>query len=89
MVNRHEELVDSLGSRGWLAAIFKYFMILVLIVVLAVYIGLLLFGTNSVEVLYNLNVQEKSLKRKIEFLKKENAKLQKNYFELKELESEK
>jgi len=86
MANRHEELIDSLSSRGWLATIGKYIFFFVVLVLLAVYIGLLLFGTNSVEVLYKLNVQEKTLQRKIKFLKHENARLQKKYFELKELE---
>ncbi len=86
MAERHEELIDSLSSRGWLAVIGKYIFFFVVLVLLAIYIGLLLFGTNSVEVLYKLNVQEKTLQRKIKFLKNENARLQKRYFELKELE---
>ncbi len=81
-----EELTDSLAKKRWWALVGKYLLFGILLVGLAVYVGLLLFGTNSVEVLYNLNIQEKSLQRKIEFLKKENARLQKKYFELKELE---
>ncbi len=86
MAERHQELIDSLSSRGWLATIGRYAFFFVVLVLLAIYIGILLFGTNSVEVLYKLNVQEKTLQRKIKFLKNENARLQKRYFELKELE---
>ncbi len=89
MAERPEELLDSLPpSRGWLGVVGKYLFFFVVLIFLGVYIGLLLFGTNSVEVLYKLDVQEKTLQRKIEFLKKENARLQKKYFELKELEPE-
>ncbi|BCD68788.1 hypothetical protein [Nitratiruptor sp. YY09-18] len=86
MEKRPQELADSLVWKGLLARFFRYFVGFVILVVLAVYIGLLLFGVNSVEVLYQLNVQEKNLQRNIEYLKKENARLQKEYFELKELE---
>ena len=86
MQNRPDELIDSLQKKGLLAQLLSYFVAVGIVVGLGVYIGILLFGDNSVEVLYNLNVQEKNLKRSIEYLKRENARLQKEYFELKELE---
>ena len=86
MQNRSDELIDSLHKKGLLAQLLRYFVAVAIVVGLGVYIGILLFGDNSVEVLYNLNVQEKNLKRSIEYLKRENARLQKEYFELKELE---
>ena len=85
-MKRQEELLDFLSAGGFYRSALRYLAFFVIIVLLAIYIGNLLFGTNSIEVLYNLNVQEKTLKRKIEFYKKENARLQKEYFELKELE---
>ncbi len=85
-MRRQEELLDSIFKGEFYRTAFGYGLSVVVIVLLAIYVGNLLFGTNSVEVLYNLNVQEKSLRRKIEFYKKENARLQKEYFELKELE---
>ena len=85
-MKRHEELLDSLFSKNLYRTVLRYGALFLVIVLLAVYIGNLLFGVNSVEVLYNLGVQEKTLKRKIEFYKRENARLQKEYFELKELE---
>jgi len=59
-----------------------------LIILLGVYIGKMLFGKDSVEVLFDLENKKESLKREVQRLKEENAKLQKEYFELKELEPE-
>ncbi|BCD60957.1 MULTISPECIES: hypothetical protein [unclassified Nitratiruptor] len=86
MAKRHEELIDSLNGKGLLAAIGRYLLILGIVSAVAVYIGFLLFGTNSLEVLFQLNVTQKNLERSIKYLKAENARLQKEYFELKELE---
>ncbi len=88
MAYRPEELADSFKKQGWLASTLRYAAMVIIVVLLGVYIGFLLFGTNSVEVLYRLHVQEKNLKRSIEYLKRENARLQKEYFELKEVEPE-
>ena len=88
MAYRPEELADSFKKRGWLASALRYAAMVIVVVLLGVYIGFLLFGTNSVEVLYKLHVQEKNLKRSIEYLKRENARLQKEYFELKDVEPE-
>ncbi len=88
MAYRPEELADSFKKHGWLASTLRYAAMVIIVVLLGVYIGFLLFGTNSVEVLYRLHVQEKNLKRSIEYLKRENARLQKEYFELKEVEPE-
>ncbi len=86
--HRPEELVDSLKRRGQLAIIIRYITLIVVVILLAIYIGNLLFGTNSLEVLYRLHIQEKNLRRSIKYLKRENAHLQKEYFELKEMEPE-
>ncbi len=81
-----EELLDRRDGTGLLRTIWRYALFGAVVIVVAVYVGLLLFGTNSVEVLYTLKVQKKSLERSIKYLKKENARLQKEFFELKELE---
>ena len=86
MAKVKEELLGSVGKQSLTATVARYILLILLIVGLGVYIGLMLFGTNSVEALYELNVREKNLKRSIKFLKQENARLQKEYFELKELE---
>ena len=82
-----EELLSLFPKRG-LLFIGKYLLLALIVIAIGLYIGSLLFGVNSVEVLYNLHLQQKALKRNIQYLKKENAKLQKEYFELKELEGE-
>lgn len=62
------------------------FLILVLIVLsLGVYLGILLYGTNSVEILLGLQDYENFLQSEISRLKTDNASLQKEYFELKEI----
>jgi hypothetical protein len=62
------------------------FLILVSIVLsLGIYLGILLYGTNSVEILLGLQDYENFLQNEITRLKTENASLQKEYFELKEI----
>ena len=50
-----------------------------------VYIGVLFYGTNSLEILFGLQDYEHYLQSEILRLKSENAGLQKDYFELKEI----
>jgi uncharacterized protein YlxW (UPF0749 family) len=64
----------------------KFIVALVGVIVIALYLGNLLFGNASLEVLMQLEKYETHLKDEIARLKQENAKLQKEYFELKELE---
>ncbi|WP_456453113.1 FtsB family cell division protein [Hydrogenimonas sp.] len=58
------------------------------VVALGVYAGVLLFGPNSLTVLLGLEEQHATLERHIKSLKARNAALQKEYFELKQLEPE-
>jgi len=58
------------------------------VVLFGLYIGSLLYGANSIEVLSELKSRELFLKRSIINLKQENANLQKKYFELKGLEAQ-
>ncbi len=88
MQKRPDELSGSLAKRSWWHEFLRYVMWLFVLILVSVYIGYLLFGPNSLEVLLQLNSQEKALKRSIQYLKKENAHLQKEYFELKQLEPE-
>jgi len=66
----------------------KFFLALLLIVILGIYIGILLYGTNSLEVLFRLEDYEIQLKEEVSRLKKENAELQREYFELKEISAQ-
>lgn len=61
-------------------------MLLVCIALLGVYIGTLFFGANSLEVLLDLRQKQNALNIKVENLQNDNARLQKEYFELKGLE---
>lgn len=63
----------------------KIFLIALMVVIAGVYIGNLLFGNHSVEALIQLQEYEIGLKTKVKTLKEENALMQKEYFELKEL----
>jgi len=67
----------------------KFVLFLLIIIVLAVYLNILLFGDNSLEVLLQLEEYEDYLQNQINSYRSENASLQKEYFELKELEPEK
>ncbi len=66
----------------------KFFLLLGTVLVLGVYLGILLYGTNSLEVLFGLNDYEDYLHSEIHRLKDENAELQREYFELKEISAQ-
>lgn len=53
---------------------------------LGAYSGYLLFGTNSLEVLLSVRGKKAILQEDVRVLQSENAKLQKQFFELKGLE---
>lgn len=88
---KHEELYEDLDqyqdvTERYLGLSLKKFILLfLLIIILGVYIGILLYGTNSLEVLMSIEDYEVYLQNEIERLKAENAQLQKEYFELKEI----
>jgi len=62
------------------------FALLLLTVVLGIYILNLMFGNRSLSQMIELQTTEKILQDKVKEIKRENEKLQKEYFELKELE---
>jgi len=67
----------------------KHIMIIITaVIVLGVYAGILLFGPNSLTVLLSLEEQRATYETYIKILKAKNAALQKEYFELKQLEPE-
>jgi cell division protein FtsB len=80
------EIFDDTGGSFALFQIAKIISLIVGIVLLGVYIGTIFFGTNSLEVQLNLSDYKEDLQIRIEELKKDNARLQKEYFELKQLE---
>ena len=61
---------------------------LAVIVGVGIYASILLFGPNSLTILLGLEEQRANYERHIRILKAKNAALQKEYFELKQLEPE-
>lgn len=88
---QQEELYEEIDTsqsltQKYLGLPLGKFLVLVLIVLsLGIYLGILLYGTNSVEILLGLQDYENFLQSEIGRLKTENASLQKEYFELKEI----
>jgi hypothetical protein len=66
----------------------KFLLFFFLIVLLGIYLGILLYGTNSLEVLFGLQDYENYLQDEVVRLKTENAQLQREYFELKEISAQ-
>jgi hypothetical protein len=65
----------------------KTFLVTVLgILVFGVYVGVLIYGENSLTVLNQLKEKKQNLSLEEKILKTENQRLQKEYFELKQLE---
>jgi len=56
------------------------------ILLFGIYVGILIYGENSLTVLNHLKEKKKILKQEEKNLKAENQKLQKELFELKQLE---
>lgn len=76
---------ESLTQRYLGVSLTKFLVLIILIFGTGVYIGLLLYGTNSLQVYLGLQDYEGYLQGEIHRLKNENAELQKEYFELKEI----
>ena len=77
----HEE--DFADSSVW-----SYLLIILIVVLFAMFVGEMLFGHNSLEVLLHLKKDEKILQQKIVRLQKENAELQRRCFEYLNLQPE-
>ncbi|SFV54792.1 hypothetical protein MNB_SV-6-731 [hydrothermal vent metagenome] len=60
-------------------------IITIVIVAFGVYLGILIYGENSLTVLSQLKQSERNLLREAKRLKSENQRLQKESFELKQL----
>lgn len=56
-----------------------------LVIIVAIYFGNMFFGQYSLDTLLKLEATKKQLNQRNELLKKQNAKAQKDYFELKGL----
>ncbi len=88
---RDEELYEGIDETQSITqkylglSLTKFLILLILVLATGVYIGILLYGTNSLEVLLGLQDYEEYLQSEINRLRTQNAELQKEYFELKEI----
>jgi len=80
------ETEESFTERYLGLSLGSFILALLGVLSLGVYIGILLFGDNSLEVLLNIEEYQDYLNTEVENLKDANSQLQKEYFELKELE---
>jgi len=67
----------------------KVISLVIVVVGFGLYIGDVLFGKSSLDILLNLQADKDTLMSKIKSLKDENAVLQKEYFELRQLDPDK
>jgi len=80
---------ESLTERWFGLSTPKFLIALGAVLLAGIYLGLLFFGSNSLSVLLDLHKHQRYLIHDIERLKTENAALQKQYFELEELDADK
>ncbi len=66
----------------------KFLFLFCMVVGLGIYLGILLYGTSSLEILFGLQDYEIYLQDEVSRLKLENAELQREYFELKEISAQ-
>ncbi|MDD2384185.1 MAG: septum formation initiator [Sulfurospirillaceae bacterium] len=64
----------------------KVISLIIIVLGFGLYIGDVLFGKSSLDVLLNLQEDKDTLSAKIQSLKEENAVLQKEFFELRQLD---
>ena len=62
---------------------FRFTFIAFCVICFGIYVGNIIFGKRSLDVMLSLQEQKTQLERDVETLKKQNAQLQKAYFELK------
>ena len=80
--------MDGIQKAGEIAGLSIKALLITLIGILlfGIYLGILIYGENSLTVLNHLQTQKRSLIEEEKVLKAENQRLQKEYFELKQLE---
>jgi hypothetical protein len=66
----------------------KFFLLFLIVLAIGVYLGVLFYGTNSIEILFGLEEYQDYLHTEIHRLKDENSELQRKYFELKEISAQ-
>lgn len=83
----YEEIdtTQSITQRYLGLSLKKFAFLFILVIALGIYLGVLLYGTSSLDVLFGLQEYENYLSNEVVRLKNENAQLQREYFELKEI----
>ena len=66
----------------------KFLVLFFIVLITGIYLGILFYGTNSIEILFGLEEYQDYLHSEIHRLKDENAELQREYFELKEISAQ-
>ncbi len=79
---------ESLSERYFGLSTTKFLIAVASVLIAGIYMGLIFFGNNSLSVLLDLEEHQDYLIEDIERLKAENAALQKQYFEFKELDAD-
>jgi len=80
-------MVDAREVGGMAGLSLKAFLVTALgILLFGIYVGVLVYGENSLTVLDHLKEKKQGLSLEEKVLKIENQRLQKEYFELKQLE---
>jgi len=87
ILEEFEEQIDKRESKS-ISFYLKIFSLLVIVVGFGVYVGDMLFGKSSLDVLLNLQSEKQILEKSVNSFKTQNAILQKEYFELKDLDPE-
>ena len=64
----------------------KILLLVFIVIAFGIYVGDVLFGKSSLEVLLDLQEKKEQLQESVKVIKEKNAILQKEYFELKQLE---
>jgi len=77
------EFSDELPPGSWFGFSLRSLLLIFLwILLFGLYVGVLLFGENSLEVLNGLRKEKAQLVKEKQALQEENQRLQKRYFEL-------
>ena len=90
----HDELYNEIDSSQTMTekylglSLGKFLVAFFFVLFAGMYIGSILFGTNSLQVLMKLDDYNDYLKGEIYTLKKLNSEKQKEYFELKEISAQ-
>ena len=91
---QNEELFEDIDNKQSITqrylglSLEKFSILFIIVISFGIYLGILLYGNNSLEVLLNLEEYENYLQSEVSRLKTQNAELQREYFELKEISAQ-